>query len=167
MVSSIDCEKNKATLNADEINNLIERLAERFSKHWERYDLKLTWADAVRGDDSFAYWLQEHFNTFVYHSCKTEEDERELRFTLAIRYLSGYFSNQSWTDEKTERCALWRWMVCMGRHTDQDRCNPRTVASLTEAQIYCRAMVQLLGLDWTKDQIDRSCMSYVELNQRR
>ena len=168
MASYTTCEKTASSLGKKEIRQLIEKLAHQFDDHWKHYDFtEVNWRMAIKGDDSLAYWLQENFNVFVHHCCATEEDERSLRFTLAIEYVGNYLSSQTWTDEKFERCALWRWMVCMGRHTAQDRHNARTVASLTEAQIYCRAMIYTLGLDWTLDQLNRACKSYVELNQRR
>jgi len=172
MVSSIECEKTRSALNPTQIQDFIENLAQEFNAHWKRRNLDLTWDEAIKGDDSLAYWLQRGFNSFVSWYCKTEEDERNLRFTLAKKYLTNYLSNPCFTpnipdwDDKTRRCALWRWMVCMGRHTEEDRMNSKTVASLTEAQIYCRSMVQCLNLNWTEDQINRAAMSYVELNQR-
>ena len=167
MVSYTDCEKTQASLSYKEIQGLIKRFEEQYEEHYKRHNLSLTCADAIRGDDSFAYWLQSRLNHLVHHHCKTEEDERNLRFSLAKRYLNGYLSHLPYADDKTARCALWRWMVCMGRHTEQDRNNLRTVASLAETQVYCRALVQCLHLSWSEDLINSASMSYVELNQRR
>lgn len=168
MVSHTVCPKTLPVHSTAEIRRLIEKLSRQFDEHWKRYNFtEINWAMAIKGDDSLAYWLQERFNVFVHACCMSEQDEYNLRSILAIEYVSNYLSDLPLSGEKEERCALWRWMVCMGRHTAQDRHNSRTVASLAEAQIYCRAMVYTLGLDWTLDQINRACKSYVELNQRR